>query len=42
MSNIQIGMFALFAIAVLGALNFYLDFLRTSKPKKDKISAPKS
>lgn len=36
MSNIQIGMFALFSIAVLGAVNFYFDFLRTGKVKKDK------
>jgi hypothetical protein len=36
MSNSQIGMIALFAIAVLGAVNFYLEFLRTTKVKKDK------
>jgi hypothetical protein len=36
MSHIQIGMLALFCIAVLGPLNFYFDFLRAEKAKKDK------
>lgn len=36
MSHIQIGMAALFVIAVLGAINFYVDFFRTSKAEKDK------
>ncbi|MDB6145286.1 MAG: hypothetical protein JWP80_4330 [Pseudomonas sp.] len=41
MSHIQIGMLALFTIAVLGAVNFYVDFFRTGKAKKDK-AAPSS
>jgi hypothetical protein len=41
MSHIQIGMLALFVIAVLGAINFYNDFFRTSKVKKEK-EAPSS
>jgi hypothetical protein len=36
MSHIQIGMLALIVIAVLGAINFYVDFFRTSKAEKDK------
>lgn len=36
MSNTQIGMFALFCIAMLGVVNFYIDFLHTGKAKKDK------
>ena len=36
MSHIQICMLALFAIAVLGTVNFYFEFLRTGRAKKEE------